>query len=57
MYLPSNPEKILLFPYQKVQPDEYIGGKILFYAGCGLSFIGLLVPFGVRVLLKENSKQ
>jgi len=56
LYLPSDPEKVLLFPYQKVRRGEYLGGKILFYAGCGLSVIGLLIPFGVLVLSKENSK-
>jgi len=56
LYLPSDPVKVILLPYQKVCRGEYLGGKILFHAGCALSVIGLLVPFGVRVLSEENLK-
>jgi hypothetical protein len=53
LYLPSDPKKILFFPYQKVHRDNYIGGKILFYTGIGFTVIGLIVPFVVRVFSKE----
>ena len=47
LYLPTDPNKILLFPYQKIRHGEYLGGKILFYTGIVLTLIGLIVPFGV----------